>query len=88
MPGVAESAVVGVPHEVWGEAVAAVVVPADGVVLDEAAVIDFCRAELAHFKAPRTVRFVAELPRNAMGKVDKKAIRDPYWARRDRAIDG
>jgi acyl-CoA synthetase (AMP-forming)/AMP-acid ligase II len=79
MPGVVESAVVGIPHELWGEAVAAFVVCEPGTELSEAAVIARCRAELAHFKAPRSVRFPLELPRNAMGKLDKRAIRAPYW---------
>jgi acyl-CoA synthetase (AMP-forming)/AMP-acid ligase II len=77
MPGVLESAVVGVPDEAWGEAVAAFVVCGPGTDISESAVIARCRAELAHFKAPRSVRFPAELPRNAMGKVDKRALRAP-----------
>lgn len=80
IPGVVESAVVGIPHELWGEAVAAFVVCQPGAVLSEAAVIARCRAELAHFKAPQRVRFPAELPRNAMGKLDKRAIRAPFWS--------
>jgi acyl-CoA synthetase (AMP-forming)/AMP-acid ligase II len=79
IPGVAESAVVGIPHELWGEAVAAFVVCQPGAMVSEAAVIAHCRAELAHFKAPRSVRFAPALPRNAMGKLDKRAIRAPYW---------
>ncbi len=88
MPGVAESAVIGVPHELWGEAVAAFVVREPGAAVDEAAVIARCRAELAHFKAPQSVRFPAELPRNAMGKLDKRAIRAPYWSGTGRRIAG
>jgi fatty-acyl-CoA synthase len=88
MPGVAESAVVGIPHELWGEAVIAVVVPEPGVRLSETDVIAFSREQLAHFKAPQSVQFVTELPRNAMGKVDKKAIRAPYWVGREQAIQG
>jgi acyl-CoA synthetase (AMP-forming)/AMP-acid ligase II len=88
MSGVAESAVVGVPHDRWGEAVAAFVVREPGAAIDEAAVIAHCRAQLAHFKAPQSVRFPAELPRNAMGKVDKLAIRAPYWSGTGRGIAG
>jgi acyl-CoA synthetase (AMP-forming)/AMP-acid ligase II len=77
MPGVLESAVVGVPDEAWGEAVAAFVVCGPGTDISESAVIARCRAELAHFKAPQSVRFPAELPRDAMGKVDKRALRAP-----------
>lgn len=79
IPGVVESAVVGIPHELWGEAVAAFVVCQPGTAISEEAVIARCRAELAHFKAPGSVRFCTELPRNAMGKLDKRAIRAPYW---------
>jgi acyl-CoA synthetase (AMP-forming)/AMP-acid ligase II len=88
MPGVAESAVVGVPDELWGEAVAAFVVCRPGAVISESDVIDRCRAELAHFKAPQSVRFPAELPRNAMGKLDKRTLRASYWAGRGRSIAG
>lgn len=88
MPGVAESAVVGIPHELWGEAVAAFVVCHPGAAISESAVIARCRAELAHFKVPQSVRFPAELPRNAMGKLDKRAIRAPYWSQRGRGIAG
>ena len=88
IPGVLESAVVGVPHELWGEAVAAFVVCERGAVTSESAVIARCRAELAHFKAPQIVRFPAELPRNAMGKLDKRALRASYWSGRGRSIAG
>jgi acyl-CoA synthetase (AMP-forming)/AMP-acid ligase II len=88
MPGVAESAVVGIPDELWGEAVAAFVVCQPGATISESAVIAGCRAELAHFKAPRSVHFPAELPRNAMGKLDKRALRAPYWSGRGRSIAG
>jgi long-chain acyl-CoA synthetase len=88
IPGVIESAVVGVPHELWGEAVAAFVVCQPGAAISESSVIAHCRAELAHFKAPQSVRFPAELPRNAMGKLDKRALRAPYWAGRGPGIAG
>ena len=88
IPGVVESAVVGIPHELWGEAVAAFVVCERGAVISESAVIARCRAELAHFKAPQIVRFPAELPRNAMGKLDKRALRASYWSGRGRSIAG
>ena len=88
IPGVVESAVVGIPHELWGEAVAAFVVCEPGAVISESAVIARCRAELAHFKAPQIARFPAELPRNAMGKLDKRALRAAYWSGRGRSIAG
>jgi acyl-CoA synthetase (AMP-forming)/AMP-acid ligase II len=88
MPGVAESAVVSIPDELWGEAVAAFVVCRPGATISESAVIAGCRAELAHFKAPRSVHFPAELPRNAMGKLDKRALRASCWSGRGRSIAG
>lgn len=75
-PGVAESAVIGLPHADFGEAVTAVVASADGI--DEAALIAELRKELAGFKVPKRVIVVAELPRNAMGKVQKAELRRRY----------
>jgi malonyl-CoA/methylmalonyl-CoA synthetase len=75
LAGVVESAVIGVPHPDFGEAVAAVVVPAPDAALDEAAVIAAVRDRLASFKVPKRVWFADSLPRNAMGKVQKNALR-------------
>ena len=75
LEGVVESAVIGVPHPDFGEAVAAVVVAAPGAALDEAAVIAAVRERLASFKVPKRVWFADSLPRNAMGKVQKNALR-------------
>ncbi len=85
-PGVSEGVIIGVPDERWGEAVKAVVVPAPGADLSAADVIAFCRARLARYQCPASVDFVEDLPRNATGKVLKRALREPYWAGRDRAI--
>ena len=78
LPGVAESAVVGVPHPDFGEAVIAVVAGRRS--LEEADLIGRLRARLAVFKVPKRVFWVDELPRNAMGKVQKKALREAYAA--------
>jgi len=78
LPGVRESAVIGAPHPDFGEAVVAVVVPAQDVAPDEAAVIDGLRDHLAGFKLPKRVVFVDELPRNTMAKVQKNVLRDRY----------
>ncbi|KUM73238.1 acyl-CoA synthetase [Streptomyces curacoi] len=72
--GVAEAAVIGLPDERWIEAVTAVVVPRGEVT--EAELIDHARERLAHFKAPKRVVFVDELPRNASGKILKRELRD------------
>jgi acyl-CoA synthetase (AMP-forming)/AMP-acid ligase II len=85
-PGVDECVIIGIPDERWGEAVKAVVVPAPGAELSAAGVIAFCRARLAHYQCPASVDFVEDLPRNATGKVLKRALREPYWAGRERAI--
>jgi malonyl-CoA/methylmalonyl-CoA synthetase len=76
--GVRESAVIGVPHADFGEAVVAVIVPEDGVTPDEAAIIEFSREQMANFKVPKRVYFQTELPRNAMGKVQKNLLRERY----------
>jgi malonyl-CoA/methylmalonyl-CoA synthetase len=78
LPGVIESAVVGLPHEDFGEAVAAAVVAAPGTRLDEKSVQDALAGTLAKFKLPKRVIFVDDLPRNAMGKVQKNLLREIY----------
>jgi len=78
LPGVAESAVIGIPDPDFGEAVTAVVVPKQGEALNEADLITLLKAEIANFKVPKRIHFVQELPRNAMGKVEKKALRERY----------
>ena len=80
IPGVRESAVIGVPHPDFGEAVTAVVVPDGSVDLDEAVVQAALAGELAKFKQPKRVYFVDELPRNTMGKVQKNQLRQDYAA--------
>ena len=80
MPEVSESAVVGVPHPDFGEAVTAVVVRRPDAALSEADVIDRLKGEIANYKVPKHVYFVDELPRNTMGKVQKNALRERYSA--------
>ena len=75
LPGVAESAVIGVPHADLGEAVVAVVARQAGAELNEDAVMAGIAGQLARFKHPRRVIIVDTLPRNAMGKVQKAALR-------------
>ncbi|MBK6862729.1 MAG: malonyl-CoA synthase [Ideonella sp.] len=78
LPGVAESAVVGVPHPDFGEAVVAVVVPRPGAALDGDAMIGQLKSRIANFKVPKRLFVVAELPRNAMGKVQKNLLREQH----------
>jgi fatty-acyl-CoA synthase len=74
-PAVAEAAIVGLPHEKWGEAPHAFVVLRDGEQTSEDELIAFCRDRLAHFKAPHGVTFVGELPKTATGKIQKYVLR-------------
>ncbi|HEX2367218.1 MAG TPA: AMP-binding protein, partial [Bradyrhizobium sp.] len=78
MPGVVESAVIGVPHSDFGEGVTAVVVCNKGAELSEASVLKALDGRLAKFKMPKRVFVVDELPRNTMGKVQKNVLRDTY----------
>jgi fatty-acyl-CoA synthase len=76
MSEVRNCAVVGIPHEKWGEAVVAVVVPTDPGHTDGDAIITRARTALGPVKSPKTVVFVDELPQTAVGKVDRKALRN------------
>lgn len=79
LEGVLESAVIGLPHPDFGEAVAAVVVPAPGPAIpSETALIEGLKTELAGFKVPKRIFFTNDLPRNAMGKVQKNVLRERY----------
>lgn len=78
IPGVSESAVIGLPHADFGEGVTAVVVRQPGSSVDERTIQDALKDRLARFKQPKRVLFVDELPRNTMGKVQKNILRDRY----------
>jgi acyl-CoA synthetase (AMP-forming)/AMP-acid ligase II len=84
---VAEAAVIGVPHDKWGETVLACVVLRPGATATARDLIDHCRAHLAHFKCPTVVELRDALPRTATGKLQKFRLREPYWAGRDRKIN-
>ncbi len=88
-PKVGDAAVFGIPDEDWGEQVKAVVEPAPGAVPGpefERELLAYLRERLAHYKCPRSVDFVPQLPRDPSGKLYKRRLRDPYWEGRERQI--
>jgi len=78
MDGVEESAVIGIPHKDFGEAVIAIVVPKPGAKLNSQSMIDALKSKIANFKVPKRIEIVEGLPRNAMGKVQKNVLRQQY----------
>ncbi|GGV19724.1 o-succinylbenzoate--CoA ligase [Streptomyces filipinensis] len=85
-PGVQDCAVIGVPHEDWGEAVTAVVEPNPGARIGAEELIAWCKQTLGSIRAPKLVEFVDSLPRSANGKVLKRTLRERYWAGRARQV--
>ena len=86
-PAVQEVAVFGVPDDKWGEAVKAIVVLKQGMPADPQGVIDFARTRIAAFKTPKSVEFVAALPRGPSGKILRRVLREPYWQGRTRQVN-
>jgi acyl-CoA synthetase (AMP-forming)/AMP-acid ligase II len=85
-PDVAEVAVIAVPDQIWGESVKACVQMRPGKSSSESDLIEFTRSKIASYKKPKSVDFVESLPRLFNGKIDKKALRAPYWQGRDRQV--
>ncbi|MEN2975672.1 AMP-binding protein [Tistrella bauzanensis] len=85
-PGIRDCAVIGVPHDIWGEAVTAIIEPVSGTGVDLDALSAQLRAELGGVKAPKAIEIWPELPRSPVGKVLKRQIRDTHWKDRLRKI--
>ena len=88
-PKVGDVAVFGIPHEDWGEEVKAVIEPIAGVEGSEALtheILSWAADKLAKYKTPRSIDYIAEMPRDPNGKLYKRRLRDPYWEGRERAI--
>jgi acyl-CoA synthetase (AMP-forming)/AMP-acid ligase II len=87
-PVVAAAAVIGIPSEVWGEAVHAIVIPRDGATIEPAALIAHCRARIAAYKCPRSISVRTEpFPLSAAGKVLKRDLRAPFWEGQARQVN-
>jgi acyl-CoA synthetase (AMP-forming)/AMP-acid ligase II len=85
-PSVSEVCVFGVPDDKWGEALKAHIVLNGGDAVTEADIITFVGERLAGYKKPKSVEFVESLPKTTYGKLDKRAVRAPYWAGQDRMV--
>jgi long-chain acyl-CoA synthetase len=85
-PAIADCAVIGIPHETWGEEVLAFVALQPGATFEPRVYIAHCRQQLARYKCPTQVLQLDAIPRNAAGKIEKPKLREPYWARQAKQV--
>jgi long-chain acyl-CoA synthetase len=85
-PGILEATVIGVPDEVWGESIKALVVMREGITISGRDIINFCGERLADYKKPQSVEFCKELPKNPQGKILKRTLREKYWSGSGRTL--
>ena len=86
LPEVAEAVVIGVPDDLWGESIKAFVVTKEGCRLTGEDVLEHCRKHLSGYKKPKTVEFISRVPKNLYGKVDRRALKEPYWKGKARRV--
>jgi fatty-acyl-CoA synthase len=86
-PDVSQVAVIGIPHSDWGEAVTAFVVPNSSVSVREEEILQFCEKHLSKYKRPKNIILIDTIPLTPYGKIDKKALRKPYWENAGRNIN-
>ncbi|MGD8189508.1 long-chain-fatty-acid--CoA ligase [Brevibacillus ginsengisoli] len=86
-PSILEAAIIAVPHEKWGEVPHAVCVVREGHQATEEDIIAFCRQRMAHFKCPKSIQFVKELPKTASGKIQKVVLRESFWQAGERKVN-
>ncbi|MFB4163745.1 long-chain-fatty-acid--CoA ligase [Alteribacillus sp. JSM 102045] len=86
-PDIVEVAVVGVPHEKWGEVPHAVIVKREGTDITEEEIINYARSKMAHFKAPKGISFIDTLPKTASGKIQKVQLRKEFWEGKERKVN-
>lgn len=85
-PAVLEAAVFGIPDDVWGESVMAVVSTRKNKKVTDMEIIDFCKKYLSSYKKPKTVEFIDEIPKTAVGKISRKTLKEPFWKNKVRNV--